>query len=82
MNQYVHSSTQNSVSGIMPSKRSSPHSSLDVSLEFSVAIETSIKRSAKPLEQLAIVHMSDQLLVHVLGAANRTVFGYPGFLDG
>jgi hypothetical protein len=56
-------------------------SSLDASLEFCVTVETCIKCLAKSLEQLAIDHVSNQCLVHVLGAATRAVFGHSGLLD-
>ena len=56
-------------------------SSLDAGLEFSVTVEACIKCLAKFLEQLAIEYMSDQRLVHVLGAATRAVFGHPRLLD-
>lgn len=46
-----------------------PESRLDASLEFGVTVEACIKRLTKLVEQRAIVHMSDQLLVHILGAA-------------
>lgn len=56
-------------------------SSLDAGLELSVTVEACIKCLAKFLEQGAIEYMSDQRLVHVLGAATRAVFGHPGLLD-
>jgi hypothetical protein len=56
-------------------------SSLDASLEFSVTVETCIECLAESLEQLAIKHVSDQRLVHVLDAAIRAVFGHSGLLN-